>query len=189
MWFCVVVCHMCWVARCIKVVSHTRVCVFAGPRAEWQAASGMSAMALALDAATLNAIAANWAVAFRSWIHEKLGRSDVVVSCVCPLLHACVSGDCASFACFNGFMGVVVKRPYVVVMCCRRGSLGPGLVCEHCAWLFFLGGSNGRPCSATCPVRELPSTYVISFVPGHLFNGVNVSNSLLVCQHQSAWYG
>ena len=51
-----------------------------------QAASGVSAMALAHDAASLNAIAANSAVAYRAWVHEKLGRSDVEVSCVCPLL-------------------------------------------------------------------------------------------------------
>ena len=58
-------------------------------------------MALALDAASLHAIAANSAVAFRSWIHEKRGRSDVEVSCVCPLLCACVSGFGVSFVCFN----------------------------------------------------------------------------------------
>ena len=58
-------------------------------------------MALALDAASLNAIAANSAVAFRSWIHEKLGRSDVQVSCVCRLLCVCVSGFGVSIVCFN----------------------------------------------------------------------------------------
>ena len=58
-------------------------------------------MALALDAASLIAIAANSAVAFRSWIHEKLGRSDVQVSCVCPLLCACFFRFCVSFVCFS----------------------------------------------------------------------------------------
>ena len=55
-------------------------------------------MALALDATSLNAIAANSAVASRAWVHEKLGRSDVEVSCVCPLLCSCVACDCVSFA-------------------------------------------------------------------------------------------
>jgi hypothetical protein len=59
-------------------------------------------MALALDAASFNAIAANSAVAFRSWTHEKLGRSDVQVSCVYPLLVcACFFSFCVSFVCFS----------------------------------------------------------------------------------------
>ena len=45
----------------------------------------MSAMTLVHDAASLNAIATNAAVASQAWLHEKLGR-DVEVSCVCPWL-------------------------------------------------------------------------------------------------------
>ena len=70
-------------------------------------------MALAHDAASLNAIAASSAVASRAWVHEKLGRSDVEVSCVCPLFFSCVSCDRVSFVRFN------VKR-----MCDARYS-GP----------------------------------------------------------------
>ena len=36
--------------------------------------------------ANTNAIAANSAAASRAWVRKKLGRSDVEVSCVCPLL-------------------------------------------------------------------------------------------------------
>ena len=76
---------MCGIAPCIEVVSHARVRVFVGPGAEWQAVSGLPTMVLAHDAASLSAIAANSAVASRAWFHEKLGRSDVEVSCVCDL--------------------------------------------------------------------------------------------------------
>jgi len=41
-------------------------------------------MALSHDDLSLGAIAENSAVAFGAWVHEKLGRSDVVVSCVRP---------------------------------------------------------------------------------------------------------
>ena len=58
-------------------------------------------MAFAHDAASLNAIAANSAVAFRASVHEKHGRSDVEVSCVCPPLFECASGVCVSFVCLN----------------------------------------------------------------------------------------
>ena len=69
-----------------------------GSRTEWRAASGIRAMALAHDAASLNAIAAQSALASRAWVHEKLGRSDVEVSCMCPLLCSCIFCDCVSFA-------------------------------------------------------------------------------------------
>ena len=85
-WFCAIVCLMCWIVPCTELVWHARVCVFVGPRAEWQAASGISAMALSHDAASLNAIAANSAAASRAWVHDKPGRSDMEVSCVCPSL-------------------------------------------------------------------------------------------------------
>ena len=38
-------------------------------------------MAFAHDIASLNAIATNSTVAFRSWIHENADRSDAEVSC------------------------------------------------------------------------------------------------------------
>ena len=62
------------------------VCVFFCPRTRWQAASGTRAVAFAHDAASLNAIAADSAAASLAWVRKKLGRSDVEVSCVCPLL-------------------------------------------------------------------------------------------------------
>ena len=69
-------------------------------------------MALALDAASLNAIAVISAVASRAWVHEKLGRSDVEVSCVCPLLCSCVSRDCASlFVYFNLELCAILRIP------------------------------------------------------------------------------
>ena len=44
------------------------------------------AMATAHDEQSLSAIAAKSAVASRAWVHERLGRTDVQVSCVCPLV-------------------------------------------------------------------------------------------------------
>jgi hypothetical protein len=44
------------------------------------------AMAISHDEQSLSAIAANSAVASRAWVHEGLGRTDVQVSCVCPLV-------------------------------------------------------------------------------------------------------
>ena len=41
-------------------------------------------MAISHDDSSLGAIADNSAVAFGAWVHEKLGRSDGVVSCVRP---------------------------------------------------------------------------------------------------------
>ena len=41
-------------------------------------------MAISHDDSSLGAIAENSAAAFGAWVHEKLGRSDVVVSCVRP---------------------------------------------------------------------------------------------------------
>ena len=99
--------------ECVKPVifisrwcrTHAYVSSFAQEQNGRRAASGVSAMPLAHDAASFNAIAANSAVASRAWVHEKLGRSDVEVSCVCPLLclrvanvfrlHVSVRNDCA----------------------------------------------------------------------------------------------
>ena len=62
----------------------------AGPRAECQVESRVSIMALAHNAESLNAIAANSAAASLASFREKLGRSDVEVSCVYPLACPCV---------------------------------------------------------------------------------------------------
>ena len=43
-------------------------------------------MATAHDEQSLSAIAAKSAVASRAWVHERLGRTDVQVSCVCPFV-------------------------------------------------------------------------------------------------------
>ena len=43
------------------------------------------AMATLHDEHSLSAIAADSAVASRAWVHELLGRTDVQVSCACPL--------------------------------------------------------------------------------------------------------
>ena len=41
-------------------------------------------MAISHDDSSLGAVAESSAAAFGAWVHEKLGRSDVVVSCVRP---------------------------------------------------------------------------------------------------------
>ena len=46
------------------------------------------AMATVRDARSLSAIGAKSAVASQAWVHERLGRTDVQVSCVLPLVHA-----------------------------------------------------------------------------------------------------
>ena len=77
---------MCCIVPCIKVVLRAGLFVLFGFKNRMAAASGIRAMALAHDAASLNAIAASSTAKFRAWVHKKLGRSDVEVSCVCPLL-------------------------------------------------------------------------------------------------------
>ena len=48
------------------------------------------ALAMAHDEQSLAAIAANSAAASRAWVHERLGRTDFELSCVCPCVCACV---------------------------------------------------------------------------------------------------
>jgi hypothetical protein len=43
-------------------------------------------MARPQDAQSLSVIAAKSALAFRAWLHERLGLTDVKVSCVCPVV-------------------------------------------------------------------------------------------------------
>ena len=84
------------------MVLYARVCMCVGPRAKCQAASRVSIIALANDADSLNAIAANSAAASRASFRKKLGRSDVEVSCVCPLACPCVLATVFGlFVCFR----------------------------------------------------------------------------------------
>ena len=46
--------------------------------------------AMAQDEPSLSALAASSALASRVWVHERLGRTDVQVSCVCPWLCLCL---------------------------------------------------------------------------------------------------
>ena len=70
---------------CISAASHVRsrvyVCMLAQKR-------GMlfphAIMAISHGDSSLGAVAESSAAAFGAWVHEKLGRSDVVVSCVRP---------------------------------------------------------------------------------------------------------
>ena len=62
-------------------------------------------MARAQDAQSLSVIAANSALASRAWLHERLGRTDVKVSCVCPVVRIFARSKAfrpftLSFACF-----------------------------------------------------------------------------------------
>ena len=50
--------------------------------------------AMAHDEQSLAEIAANSAVASRVWLQERLGRSDVQVSCVYPFMHLCLHVSC-----------------------------------------------------------------------------------------------
>ena len=45
---------------------------------------------MAHDEQSLAAVAANSAVASRAWVHERLGRADFELSCVCPCVCACM---------------------------------------------------------------------------------------------------
>ena len=90
LWHCICARPMCVLHRDGAVCTHVYMCVCAGPRAECQFVSRVSIMALAHDAESLNAIAANSAAASLASLREKLGRNDVEVSCVCPLACPCV---------------------------------------------------------------------------------------------------
>ena len=110
-WYCVrarLVCFLHWdndVRMCMLVCD--------GSRAECWAPSRVPSMALAHDAESLNAIAATSAAASRASFREKLGRSDVEVSCACPLACPCV---------FASTLDVFVS---VLHLCFMQGILVP----------------------------------------------------------------
>ena len=65
-------------------------------------------MATIHDAHSLSAIGANSAMASQAWVHERLGRTDVQVSCVHPMVHAC-SVVPVVLLCFVCMIGVLCE--------------------------------------------------------------------------------
>ena len=77
--------HLCSMLG--SVVKHHRIfVVFVSAQESAKLWLAYPVSAMAHDEQSLAAVAANSAVASRAWVHERLGRTDVQVSCVCPLV-------------------------------------------------------------------------------------------------------